>query len=337
MSNWEKIMREALTLAVLPDANCSPNPRVGCVIVSASGEIVGRGHHVAAGQPHAEVNAIAAAGELARGATAVVTLEPCLHTGRTGPCTQALIEAGVSQVIFAQADPSDIAGGGAAELMRAGIAVIGGVLADEAALINRAWTHVQVTGRPFVSIKTAMSLDGRVAGAGGGPTTITGAAARAWVGQFRSEVDAVLVGANTVIVDNPALTARDTSGALLPNQPLRVVVGGRHLSTDLKIFADVGAGPGIQIREHDPDRILKQLLAQKVQQVLIEGGPTLIAAFVKAGLVDEILWFVAPQFLGAGPVALAPLPSPQAVMVTAVEVIDNDVLIRGALSPAPSD
>ncbi|MEI7631043.1 MAG: bifunctional diaminohydroxyphosphoribosylaminopyrimidine deaminase/5-amino-6-(5-phosphoribosylamino)uracil reductase RibD, partial [Actinomycetes bacterium] len=169
-------MREALALAVLPDAKCSPNPRVGCVLVSPSGQIVGRGYHVAAGLPHAEVNAIAAAGELARGATAVVTLEPCLHTGRTGPCTQALIEAEVSQVIFAQADPSDIAGGGAAELMRAGIAVIGGVLADEAEQINRAWTHVQVTGRPFVSIKTAMSLDGRVAGAGGGPTTITGAA-----------------------------------------------------------------------------------------------------------------------------------------------------------------
>lgn len=337
MSNWELVMREALALAVLPDAKCNPNPRVGCVLVGPGGEIVGRGHHVAAGLPHAEVNAIAVAGELARGATAVVTLEPCLHTGRTGPCTQALIEAGVSQVVFAQADPTDIAGGGAAELMRAGISVIGGVLADEAEQINRAWTHVQVTGRPYVSIKTAMSLDGRVAGAGGGPTTITGAAARAWVGQFRSEVDAVLVGANTVIVDNPALTARDTSGVLLPNQPLRVVVGGRHLPTNLRIFADEGGGPGIQIREHDPDRILKQLLAQKVQQVLIEGGPTLIAAFVKAGLVDEILWFVAPQFLGAGPVALAPLPSPQAVTVTAVEVIGNDVLIRGALSPAPSD
>ncbi len=330
-------MREALALAVLPDARCSPNPRVGCVLVSPGGEIVGRGHHVGAGLPHAEVNAIAAAGDLARGATAVVTLEPCLHTGRTGPCTQALIEAGVSQVVYAQADPTDMAGGGASVLVRAGIAVIGGVLADEAALINRAWTHVQVTGRPFVSIKTAMSLDGRVAGAGGGPTAITGAAARAWVGQFRSEVDAVLVGANTAIIDNPALTARDSSGVLLPNQPLRVVVGGRNLPTDLRIFADIGAGPGIQIREHDPYRILEALLSRQVQQVLIEGGPSLIAAFVKAALVDEIIWFVAPQFLGSGPVALAPLPSQQAVTVTAVEVIGNDVLIRGALSPAPSD
>ncbi|MSY98348.1 MAG: bifunctional diaminohydroxyphosphoribosylaminopyrimidine deaminase/5-amino-6-(5-phosphoribosylamino)uracil reductase RibD [Actinobacteria bacterium] len=337
MSNWEKIMREALALAVLPDARCSPNPRVGCVLVGPGGEIVGRGHHVGAGLPHAEVNAIAAAGDLARGATAVVTLEPCLHIGRTGPCAQALIEAGVSQVIYAQADPTDLAGGGASVLARAGIAVIGGVLADEAALINRAWTHVQVTGRPFVSIKTAMSLDGRVAGAGGGPTAITGAAARAWVGQFRSEVDAVLIGANTAIIDNPALTARDSSGVLLPNQPLRVVVGGRNLPTDLKIFADTGAGPGIQIREHDPYRILEVLLSKQVHQVLIEGGPSIIAAFVESGLVDEIIWFVAPQFLGAGPVALAPLPSPQAVTVTAVEVIGNDVLIRGALSPAPSD
>lgn len=337
MRSWELVMREAIALAVLPDAKCGPNPRVGCVLVSPSGEVVGRGHHLGAGLPHAEVNAIAAAGVLSRGATAVVTLEPCRHTGRTGPCTQALIEAGVSQVIFAQADPTDIAGGGATELTRAGIAVIGGVLAEEAALINRAWTHVQVTGRPFVTIKTAMSLDGRVAGAGGGPTTITGAAARAWVGQFRSEVDAVLVGANTVIIDNPALTARDHSGVLLANQPLRVVVGSRNLPTDLRIFADVGAGPGIQIRENDPKRILEALLAKGVQQVLIEGGPSIIAAFVDAALVDEILWFVAPQFLGAGPVALAPLMSPQAVTVTAVEVIGNDVLIRGALSPAPSD
>ncbi|MSX13184.1 MAG: riboflavin biosynthesis protein RibD, partial [Actinobacteria bacterium] len=116
-------MREALALAVLPDARCSPNPRVGCVLVSPDGEIVGRGHHVGAGLPHAEVNAIAAAGDLARGATAVVTLEPCLHTGRTGPCTQALIEAGVSQVVYAQADPTDMAGGGASVLVRAGIAV----------------------------------------------------------------------------------------------------------------------------------------------------------------------------------------------------------------------
>lgn len=329
-------MHEAIALAVSAGPTCSPNPRVGCVLVSPDGEIIGRGYHQGAGLPHAEVNAIAAAGDLARGATAVVTLEPCKHKGRTGPCTQALIDAGIRQVVFAQADPSAVAGGGSQLLTSAGVSVVGGVLADEATLINRAWTHVQVTGRPFVTIKTAMSLDGRVADAGGGPTAITGAKTRTWVSQFRSGVDAVLVGTNTVVVDNPALTARDGIGALLSNQPLRVVVGERDLPTNLRVFADAGSGRAIQIREHDPARILGELHDRQIQQVLIEGGPTIISAFLQAGLVDEILWFVAPQFLGAGPVAVQPLPGPRAVIVTAVEVIGNDVLIRGVLSPAPT-
>ncbi|MDA3021261.1 MAG: bifunctional diaminohydroxyphosphoribosylaminopyrimidine deaminase/5-amino-6-(5-phosphoribosylamino)uracil reductase RibD [Actinomycetota bacterium] len=328
-------MREALALAVSGNSRCSPNPRVGCVLVAPGGEIVGRGYHHGAGLPHAEVNAIASAGDLARGATAVVTLEPCKHKGRTGPCTQALIDVGVSQVVFAQADPSKVAGGGLQVLTSAGIRVIGGVLADEAALINRAWTHVQLTGRPFVTIKTAMSLDGRVADAGGGPTAITGVEARTWVGQLRSEVDAVLVGTNTVVVDNPALTARAGSGALLVNQPLRVVVGKRALPTNLRIFEPTSSGTAIQIREYEPAKILSVLHDRQVQQVLVEGGSTVTSAFLKAGLVDEILWFVAPKVLGAGPVAISPLPGPLTVSVTGVEVIGHDVLIRGVPNPAP--
>ena len=328
-------MREALALAVSGNSRCSPNPRVGCVLVAPDGQIVGRGYHHGAGQSHAEVNAIASAGDLARGATAVVTLEPCKHTGRTGPCTKALIAAGVSQVVFAQSDPSAAAGGGSQLLTSAGIEVIGGVLADEAEFINRAWTHVQLTGRPFVTIKTAMSLDGRVAAASGGPTAITGAPARNWVGQLRSEVDAVLVGTNTVIVDNPALTARDGSGALLASQPLRVVAGKRSLPTNLRIFDPTSPGNAIQIPEHEPARILGALHVLQVQQVLVEGGPTVTSAFLEAGLVDEILWFVAPQVLGAGPVALLALPSPLAITVTGVELIGHDVLIRGAPNPAP--
>lgn len=329
-------MREALALAVSGTSRCSPNPRVGCVLVGPGGEIVGRGYHQGAGSPHAEINAIASAKGSARGATAVVTLEPCKHLGRTGPCTQALIDAGIDRVIYAQADPSEVAGGGAQLLLDAGIAVTGGVLAHEAAAINRAWTHVQVTGRPFVTVKTAMSLDGRVADAGGGPTTLTGAKARAWVGQFRSEVDAVLVGSNTALVDNPALTARAGSGALLPDQPLRVVVGERDLPANLRVFADSGYRGAIQIREHDPVRILEFLHDLQIQQVLIEGGPTVISAFLRAHLVDEILWFVAPHLLGTGPVAMSPLPEALAVAVAAVEVIGHDVLIRGAPSSAPT-
>lgn len=330
-------MREALALAVSPTARLSPNPRVGCVLVNEDGAVVGRGYHVGAGYPHAEVNAIFAAGDLARGTTAVVTLEPCRHTGRTGPCTQALIAAGVSRVIFAQSDPSALAGGGAGELTRAGIEVIGGVLADQALLINVAWTHVQLTGRPFVTIKSAMSLDGRVADASGGPTAITGAAALAWVGQFRATVDAVLIGTNTAIIDNPALTARDDSGALLPRQPLRVVMGERTLPEHLRVFNGDETRAGRHLRERDPVRVLEMLLDLQVQQVLVEGGPTIISAFIEAGLVDEILWFVAPHLVGGGPVAIASLASPQAVTVTAVEAIGKDVLIRGVLSPAATN
>ena len=157
-------MARALELAVAPDAPRGVNPRVGCVIIGASGEILGEGYHRGAGTAHAEVRALEEAGISARDATAVVTLEPCRHVGRTGPCVQALIAAGVSRVVFAQADPTVSAGGGAGELRAGGIEVIGGVMAEQAALVNRGWTHVQRTGRPFVTLKIAATLDGRVAG-----------------------------------------------------------------------------------------------------------------------------------------------------------------------------
>ena len=175
---WVEPMREAIALARLADAPFGENPRVGCVIVDEQGAIVGRGHHRGAGTPHAEVDAIADAGALARGSTAVVSLEPCRHVGRTGPCTTALIEAGVRRVVFGQDDPTSLAGGGAEVLRAAGIDVVAGVLVDEALLVNEAWTFAQQNGRPMVTWKVAVSLDGRVAGPDGGPTAITGIEAR---------------------------------------------------------------------------------------------------------------------------------------------------------------
>src|SRR5829696_5408814 len=204
-------MRRALQLAASgpwPD----PNPRVGCVIVAADGTAVGEGFHHGAGTPHAEIEALRAAGGAARGATAYVTLEPCSHTGRTGPCTDALVAAGVREVVFAQSDLHPHAAGGGARLHAAGVQVTGGVLADEAAAVNERWTRTVALGRPLVAWKLATSLDGRSAAADGTSQWITGEAARADVHRLRATRDAILVGTGTVVADDPHLTVRDPEG-----------------------------------------------------------------------------------------------------------------------------
>lgn len=322
-------MREAITLAASPDAPRGPNPRVGCVILDDVGTVIARGYHHGAGTPHAEVEALRIAGDAARGATAVVSLEPCRHVGRTGPCTQALIDAGVRRVVFAQADPTTEAGGGAQVLRDAGIDVAGGLLEDEALAVNRAWTHVQRTGRPLVTVKTAMSLDGRVAGADGGPTAISNAGSRRLTHALRAECDAVLVGTGTALVDNPRLTVRDADGTEVGPWPLRVVMGERAMPTELAVF-DASA-PSAHLRTRDPRVALAALLERGVHHVLVEGGPTVVGAFLDAGLVDRVMWFVAPVLLGAGPVALPPLAAEWNVVVEDVRRIQDDVLVIGSI------
>ncbi len=208
-------MRRAIALAELGLGSTSPNPIVGCVLVGPDGSVVGEGYHVRAGEPHAEVIALRDAGGRAAGATAFITLEPCRHTGRTPPCTQALIDAGVSRVVFAVADPDPVAGHGADDLRAAGLVVEEGLLAEEAARSNAAWLHHARTGRPFVTWKYAATLDGRVAAADGTSRWITGEAARHDVHLLRARSDAIVVGTGTVLVDDPHLDVRlpDVSNA----------------------------------------------------------------------------------------------------------------------------
>ncbi|WP_037664477.1 bifunctional diaminohydroxyphosphoribosylaminopyrimidine deaminase/5-amino-6-(5-phosphoribosylamino)uracil reductase RibD, partial [Streptomyces aurantiacus] len=214
-------MRRALALATRGLGFTSPNPVVGCVVLDATGETVGEGYHQRAGGPHAEVHALRAAGEKARGGTAVVTLEPCNHTGRTGPCAQALLDAGIARVVYAVADPTPDATGGAATLRAAGVDVEPGLLAEEAETVNTAWLTSVRTGRPHVTWKYAATLDGRVAAADGSSRWITSAASRADVHRLRAECDAVVVGSGTQRADDPQLAVRGIEGAA---QPLRVVV-----------------------------------------------------------------------------------------------------------------
>lgn len=281
-----------------------PNPRVGCVVLDSSDEVVGVGVHHGAGTPHAEVDALTVAGDRARGGTAVVTLEPCDHTGRTGPCTRALLAAGVARVVFAQPDPNPAAAGGAQTLRAAGIDVEGGVLTDEAEPLNRAWAFAVGHGRPFVTWKYAATLDGRSAAADGSSRWITGAAARADVQARRGEVDAVVVGTGTALADDPRLTVRDERDRTLPydRQPLRVVVGHRDLPPDARVLD--AAAPSLQARTHDPVEVLAVLAEREVRHVWLEGGPVLAGAFLRARLVDEIVGYVAPTLLGAGAPAL---------------------------------
>lgn len=276
-----------------------PNPRVGCVLVN-DGAVVGRGFHRGAGTPHAEAAALADAGEKTRGATAFVTLEPCNHHGRTPPCAAALIDAGVVRVVYAAADPSHAAAGGARRLRAAGIAVEQATddITDHAAraeALNPGWTFAARHGRPLVTWKSASTLDGRVAAADGTSRWITGPASRQEVHRLRARVGAVVVGTGTVRADDPALTVRDVPH---DGQPLRVVLGRSDIPSSAKIFDD--AAETLVILTHDPAKALEQLHERGIRHVLLEGGPTLAAAFLAAGLVDEIHAYLAPVLLGAG-------------------------------------
>jgi diaminohydroxyphosphoribosylaminopyrimidine deaminase/5-amino-6-(5-phosphoribosylamino)uracil reductase len=293
-----RAMERALALAASPGVPLGPNPRVGCVILDENGVAVAEGFHRGAGSPHAEAAALHEAGDAAKGATAVVTLEPCNHTGRTGPCAIALIEAGVRRVVYAQADTNPVAAGGARALAAAGVEVEGGLFADRARQLNRAWTFAVDHGRPFVTWKFATTLDGRSAAADGTSRWVSSRAARVDTHRLRAECDVMLIGTGTIAVDDPELTVRDEVDAPLPRQPLRAVMGLRDLDPGRRVLNDLAET--VHLRTRDPHEGLAELYARDRQHVFLEGGPTLAAAFLDAGLVDEIVTYVAPMLLGAG-------------------------------------
>ncbi len=323
-------MRRAIALAARGLGSTSPNPVVGCVVLDADGRVAGEGWHRRAGGPHAEIHALREAGDRARGGTAVVTLEPCNHTGRTGPCARALAQAGVARVVYAVADPNPSAAGGAEALRGAGVPVQGGLLAAPAAIGNEAWLTAVHRGRPFVTWKYAATLDGRIAAGDGSSRWITSAASRADVHRLRAEADAVVVGSGTLRADDPQLAVRDRGTDVV--QPLRVVVdtaatvspGARVLDaaapTMIAVAEDAEAGhlddPRARIdlvrlpRARDGrglhiPALLAELYRRDVRSVLLEGGPTLAGSFVAARAVDKVIGYLAPALLGAGPAALA--------------------------------
>jgi diaminohydroxyphosphoribosylaminopyrimidine deaminase / 5-amino-6-(5-phosphoribosylamino)uracil reductase len=320
-----RAMGRAIELAARGLGTTSPNPVVGCVLLDAGGAVVGEGFHAYAGGPHAEIVALCQAGDRARGGTAVVTLEPCDHTGRTGPCTEALISAGIARVVIGVQDPNPVASGGAETLRSAGVQVEAGVRRSEAEAGNIAWLTAVRRERPYLIWKFAATLDGRSAAADGSSMWITSESARTDVHKLRSTVDAIIVGVGTVLADDPRLTVRNLhtgelatrksplGGALAIRQPLRVVVdsSGRTPAdarvrdgaapTWVATAAEVGSGPDGRV---SLPALLAELHRRDVRAALLEGGPRLAGAFLAAGLVDKVVGYVAPKLLGAGPAAL---------------------------------
>jgi diaminohydroxyphosphoribosylaminopyrimidine deaminase/5-amino-6-(5-phosphoribosylamino)uracil reductase len=337
-------MARALALAERGLYTTDPNPRVGCVLWR-DGELVGEAWHVRAGEPHAEVLALRAAGAAARGATAYVTLEPCSHTGRTPPCADALIAAGIARVHCATADPNPlVAGAGIRRLQAAGIAVSVGLLADEARALNVGFFSRFERARPWVRMKLAMSLDGRTANADGVKAWISGEASRADVQHWRARSSAVLTGAGTVCADDPRLDVRLEYGPWV-RQPLRIVLdSAQRCPPTAKIFATSGEAATLvfaavaaatvdvapvksagttstqsveQVARTDSgldlSAVLQRLAARQVNELLVECGARLAAGFLLAGLVDELVLYVAPKFLGADAAALTDLRGAQLV------------------------
>ena len=343
-------MARAIELARKGLYTTHPNPRVGCVIVR-DGQIVGEGWHVRAGEPHAEVYALRAAGELARGATAYVTLEPCSHHGRTPPCAEGLVSAGVARVVAAMQDPNpEVAGRGLKRLADAGIDVRCGVLETEARALNKGFLKRMELGLPFVRVKLAMSLDGRTAMASGESQWITGPAARSAVQRLRAEASVVVTGADTVLADGARLTVRadelgldaEQTALVMSRPPLRVLIDGRlRVPLDAPFFK---AGPALvatcvppagQYRtgpeclvipgengQVDLRQLLVALAARGVNEVLVEAGPRLAGAFAEQGLVDEYQIFIAAKFLGSTARPLLELPLTRMSEATELKITD---------------
>ncbi|MES2817939.1 MAG: bifunctional diaminohydroxyphosphoribosylaminopyrimidine deaminase/5-amino-6-(5-phosphoribosylamino)uracil reductase RibD [Pseudomonadota bacterium] len=346
-------MARALELARQGLYSTHPNPRVGCVIVR-DGRIVGEGWHVRAGEPHAEVHALRQAGEQARGATAYVTLEPCSHHGRTPPCAEALVAAGLAEVVAAMQDPNPaVAGRGLQRLGQAGIVVRSGVLEAEARQLNAGFIKRMELGLPLVRVKLAMSLDGRTAMASGESQWITGPAARAAVQRLRAQASVVLTGADTVLADGARLTVRadelslgaDATALAISRPPLRVLVDGRlRVPLDAPFYqagpalvachgagtaqaALVAAGHELLALPGSAGRVdLRQLLAELARrganEVLVEAGPSLAGAFAQAGLVDEYQLFMAARFLGSSARPLLDWPLARMAEAPALKIVE---------------
>ena len=338
MSKVEATAYQAAMLRALELANQSPrygqNPQVGAVLINDQGEILAEGLHRGAGTAHAEIDALnnlAAKNLSAKGLTAVVTLEPCNHTGITGPCAKALIEAGIKKVIFGAADPGEAEGGGRITLKQAGVEVLDGLYEKECRVIIAPWFVNKFEKRPYVIIKWAASLDGRTAAADTSSKWITGAESRNDVHARRSESQAILVGTNTVELDDPELTARKPNGDLYPDQPLRVIVGQRKISKDKRIFDE--AAETIQLETHDLSEAMATLFERGINQVFVEGGSKIESELIKAGFADEFLIYLAPKLLGGPAVAIGDIGVSSIDKALDLEIIEtlklgNDILVR---------
>jgi diaminohydroxyphosphoribosylaminopyrimidine deaminase/5-amino-6-(5-phosphoribosylamino)uracil reductase len=297
---YDQAMHRALVLAENGPA-WGVNPQVGAVILDARNRIIGEGWHNGSGTAHAEVMAIESAlgqtgGKLPNGCTAVVTLEPCNHFGKTGPCAQALIAAGIERVVYASNDPGQASAGGAETLRNAGIETYGNLLVDQADELIRPWATATRLGRPHVTLKWAASLDGRTAADDGSSKWISGEESRADSHRRRSAQDAILAGTGTIIADNSELTARFADGTYYDHQPLRVVLGERELPLDARVFND--AAETVQLSTRDIKAALHELYNRGIRRVWVEGGPTVASEFAKQNLFDEVIVYVAPVLLG---------------------------------------
>ena len=335
LRHLESAMQRSLELALLGPA-WGVNPQVGAVILDQEGRIVAEGYHKGSGTPHAEVMAIedlkrSIPYPFAPGYTAVVTLEPCNHFGKTGPCAQALIDAGISRVVFPIKDPGNESAGGAQRLRDSGVEVIEGVLRDKAKEQSRVWLFSKQLGRPFVTLKWASSLDGRIAATDGSSKWISGEESRRDAHLLRRDVDAILVGTGTVIADDPELTARDQSGNYFQHQPLRVVMGERELSRDKRVFNE--KTETIQIRARNPQVVLQELHSRQVKHLLVEGGSKIASEFIRNNLVDEFIIYLAPLLLGGPRLALNDLGIPSMteaiqLRITEQKLLGEDLFIR---------
>ncbi|MDI6816541.1 MAG: bifunctional diaminohydroxyphosphoribosylaminopyrimidine deaminase/5-amino-6-(5-phosphoribosylamino)uracil reductase RibD [Actinomycetota bacterium] len=356
ISSYEVYMDRAIALAEKGRGETSPNPMVGALIIKDD-RVIAEGYHERAGEPHAEINALKNAVEDVTGATMVVSLEPCNHFGRTPPCTEAIIEAGIGKVVVGMVDPNPkCAGGGIKRLRDAGIEVEYGLLADKLAKQNEAFIKYITTGRPFVVLKTAISLDGKISEAPGMTTAITGFDTKQKVHELRSEHDAIMAGIGTVIADDPMLTTR-LEGVKAKN-PIRVIVdskartplSSRIVKSAREVRTIVAAGSraapaniedlkarGIEVLKLgrwdgavDVELLLEELGRLEISSVLVEGGSSLIASLVKAGMVDKYIVFVAPKLLGENGVDFVggKLESARMLRITATERFGDDILIE---------
>ena len=324
-----RFMARALELAHQGRYSTQPNPRVGCVLVS-QGEVVGEAYHQKAGEPHAEVLALRMAGERAKGATAYVTLEPCSHRGRTPPCCDALIAAGLARVIYSLDDANpEVAGSGAAKLREADIAVSAGLMAGESKALNRGFFKRHEHGMPFVTVKLATSLDAKIGLKTGESKWITGPDARADVQRMRAQSCAVITGSGTIRADNPRLNVRDQSLQTRGRQPLIVVLdSGLSLTSEYEIFKNPESCLIMHCAEQrkaahnarceqikgrsgeiDLHEVLVTLSRLQCNEVMVEAGPSLASAFIASGLWDELVLFIAPKFIGSNGRDGFPLPS----------------------------